>query len=392
MHKWEKFIEGVQQYIRDALQPLAKRIKDLEERPVAPIPEELHKFIDGLVARYVGEIPKPKDGEPGKDGASVTVEDVLPVVRAAETELKDLIVARIEEAVKAIPVPKNGKDGAGVTIDDVMPTLIDRFTDMFKGFKTDFVLTAMEWLENNRPKDGSNGENGKDGVSVTIDDVMPVIEEAVSKLLPQIETYVIKTVTEQVGQIPLPKDGEHGKDGEDGKSVDAGEVAAALIDDVKSLVLKYLNDIPTPVDGKDVTKEDIERVLEPITDRWALNFERRMTDLLQRLADKVPVPVNGKDGKDGLGFDDFEETYDGRRTFTRTYRSGDRVKTYTYKVPMLIEAGIYERGKAYERGDCVTWGGSYWTALVDTIKQPGDNNEDWRLVVRKGRDGRDKKD
>jgi integrin beta 3 len=169
------------------------------------------------------------------------------------------------------------------------------------------------------------------------------------------------------------------------------EVAAALMNDVKTLVMAHLDGIPHPVDGKDVTREDIEKVLEPITDRWALNFERRMTDLLQRLADKVPVPkdgLNGKDGADGLGFDDMSFEYDGRRTFALVFERGDQRIVKSFKMPVMIEAGIYVRGKAYEHGDCVTWGGNYWTALKDTSNQPGDNNDDWRLVVRKGRDGK----
>jgi hypothetical protein len=74
----EKLIDGIHEYIERALKPLAERVKAVEARP-----------------------------EP-KDGTSVTLDDVRPV---------------IEEAVKAIPIPKDGKDGVSVTIEDVMPAL-----------------------------------------------------------------------------------------------------------------------------------------------------------------------------------------------------------------------------------------------------------------------------
>jgi len=55
--------------------------------------------------------------------------------------------------------------------------------------------------------------------------------------------------------------------------------------------------------------------------------------------------------------------------------------------PGLTYAGVYVAGKAYGRGDCVTFGGSLWHCNGETIARPGDGAREWSLVVKRGRDG-----
>jgi len=98
---------------------------------------------------------------------------------------------------------------------------------------------------------------------------------------------------------------------------------------------------------------------------------------------------HGLDGKDGLSFDDFEELYDGERTFTHRYRQGDRVKEFVWKMPLELYRGVYTEGKTYERGDGATFGGSEWHANETTTTKPGDGSKSWTLKVKRGRDGKD---
>jgi hypothetical protein len=261
------------------------------------------------------------------------------------------------EVIDNLPVPKDGKDGTSVTIDEIRPLVAEAVeaipkpkdgTSVTIDEVKPLVAEAVEALP--KPKDG------KDGTSVTLDDVQPMLRRMVDAL-------------------PKPQDG---------KSV--------TIDDVRPLIAEAVEQFPKPkdgVDGKSFTEDEVKVLIENVVgryvDKWALDFERRAHDLLQKVADSIPIP---KDGKDGFGFDDFEEEYDGERTIIRRYKMGDRVKEFRHKMNMIIERGVHVKGKFYEKGDCVTWGGNYWTALVDTEKSPGDNNTDWRLVVRKGRDGK----
>ena len=57
--------------------------------------------------------------------------------------------------------------------------------------------------------------------------------------------------------------------------------------------------------------------------------------------------------------------------------------------PALVDAGVFEPGRTYAAGNGVTHQGSYWLAQCETAVTPG-GNADWRLAVKRGRDGRTK--
>jgi hypothetical protein len=291
---------------------------------------------------------------PEQRDATALLKAVATVIRehvsAAVTAFVER-VEKIERTLSELPTPKDGKDGAdgkSVTVDELQP-LVDQ-------------AVAASFVALPPPKDGKDGQDGK---SVTTDDVRPVV----ARLL---------------ADWGKPKDG---KDGIDGKSVSA--------DDVIPVVREWFDAIPKPkdgrdgVDGKSVTLAEIREFVESLHAKWELDWERRAMEVNQRCLDRFEKPKDGKDGKDGLGWDDMTETFDGRRTWTRRYTRGDQVKEFTWKVPALIECGVWLHDRQYEQGDGVTCGGNYWIALTDTKARPGDGNSDWRLAVRKGRDGKD---
>lgn len=49
--------------------------------------------------------------------------------------------------------------------------------------------------------------------------------------------------------------------------------------------------------------------------------------------------------------------------------------------------GVYEPNRTYSRGVLVTWGGSLWLSQAEAKTKPGES-ADWKLVVKKGSDGR----
>lgn len=51
--------------------------------------------------------------------------------------------------------------------------------------------------------------------------------------------------------------------------------------------------------------------------------------------------------------------------------------------------GVYDQSKSYIRGMIAVWDGQPWLAMVETRAVPGVSS-DWKLLVKKGRDGRDK--
>jgi hypothetical protein len=126
-------------------------------------------------------------------------------------------------------------------------------------------------------------------------------------------------------------------------------------------------------DGKSITLEDVLPILKSMQAEWALDFERRAQALFQKAVDEIPKPKDGKDGK---------------RTVTLKWMKGETELSAPVVFPCNIDAGFYKDGTQYEQGDGVTFGGSYWIAQKATSAKPEVGSEDWRLAVRKGRDGK----
>lgn len=98
-----------------------------------------------------------------------------------------------------------------------------------------------------------------------------------------------------------------------------------------------------------------------------------------------PPGPPGPEGPPGMGFDDYRVEYDGERTFTHRWARGETTAESAIVVPMMLYRGVYVPGKHYDRGDCVTFGGSLWHANTATTIRPGDGPA-WQLAVKRGRD------
>jgi hypothetical protein len=209
--------------------------------------------------------------------------------------------------------------------------------------------------------DGKDGVNGLDGKSVTLEEVTPILEEAITKGLEETKLLSAELVQRAIESIPVPENGKDGTDGQDGKD---GQ------------------------DGQSLSVKDIEEQVELSISKALLSFERRAYDVLHRSIEVMPKPKDGINGKDGFGFDDLNIEHDGRRSFSFTFQQGDRIKSFNFVLPLVLDAGFYQEGKSYEAGDGTTFGGSYWIAKEATSEKPGAGSESWRLAVKKGRDGK----
>lgn len=104
--------------------------------------------------------------------------------------------------------------------------------------------------------------------------------------------------------------------------------------------------------------------------------------------------LNGKDGAagaDGLGFDDLEIVHDGERTISFRLTRLEFTKVFDFTIPCILDRGVHKDGAQYRRGDFVTWDGSGFIAQCDTTGKP-EISRDWRLAIKRGRNGRDGKD
>ena len=100
--------------------------------------------------------------------------------------------------------------------------------------------------------------------------------------------------------------------------------------------------------------------------------------------------IDGIDGKDGLGFDDMSVDYDGERGLMLKWSRGERTIECPVKLPLPIYRGVFASGDTYEKGDCVTWGGSIWIAQEDEPSgSPSEASKSWKLAVKRGRNGKE---
>lgn len=174
-------------------------------------------------------------------------------------------------------------------------------------------------------------------------DVAEVVSQVLAReeLKTLVDLHTAESVTAYFTDNPV----QHGKDGTDGK--DGVGLASALIDREGELFLTN-------------TKGDSFKL------------------------GKV-IGSDGEKGKDGADFTNVEIDYDGERTLTIRGTGGEIVKT----LPIPIDRGYWRDGLKAEKSDVFTEDGSAWIALKATDKKPSiGNSEDWRMLARKGRDGR----
>lgn len=200
-----------------------------------------------------------------------------------------------------------------------------------------------------------------------VDGVMPALFDSFS----EVEKRLLARIEElEAREIPQAIQGDPGKDGADGRDGKDG------------------------ADGASVALEDVERMVEGKVAGWALDFERRAQGVLERAIDRIPAPADGKDGRngaDGIGFDDLTVEHDGERGVVLRFTRGSEVKEFPMSFPVTIDRGVYKEDSAYQRGDAVTWGGSLWIAQKDSPESKPGMGDGWRLAVKKGRDGKDGK-
>lgn len=128
-------------------------------------------------------------------------------------------------------------------------------------------------------------------------------------------------------------------------------------------------------------KDFVERAVAPLSAQIA-DLEAKNAEL-QAAFDAIP---EGKNGEDGVGFDDMTAEYDGERTITLRFERGDTVKTFAFEMPVVLDRGVWLE-REYSAGDGVTWAGSFWIAQKATSAKPG-SGDDWRLSVKRGQNAR----
>lgn len=239
---------------------------------------------------------------------------------------------------------------------------------------------------------------------VEIPDVSKMVADAVSAIelpkAPEISDFnqIIYDATERAvkqafGEIPVPKDG---------KSV--------TVDDLRPLVEQVVTaSLPEPVDVEKLAQDAAEKIPNPKPgtdgrDALAIELEPFIDEEksyprgtyathkggLWRSHEKTHGMRGWECIVDGVSNVDIKQ--DNQRTFSISLeRASGAVEVKSFDVPVTIYRDVFKSGTEYQPGDTVTWGGSLWHCNEVTADKPGEpGSKGWTLAVKKGRDLRDK--
>jgi collagen type III alpha len=102
-----------------------------------------------------------------------------------------------------------------------------------------------------------------------------------------------------------------------------------------------------------------------------------------------PAGPEGPAGADGLSVENLFVEQDSERSFRIVFQRGTTRREFPVKMACVLDQGVFQAERSYEKGDGVSYGGSFWIAQNDTKDaKPGDGSGAWRLAVKQGRDGK----
>jgi hypothetical protein len=355
----------IREYVATAMLSFGTRLSEIEARAVIPGPpgKDGERGLTG---------DKGDRGEAGLDADRseidalkaqlVTLQAAVDHERAQFTERVQMVVS---ESLAQRPVPADGKDGTSVTVADVLPVIRAEVQQ---------AIAALPPVTNGRDgQDGRNGVDGKNGRSVTLEDLAPVVAQAVEQT---------------VATWPKPKDGT---------SVTVNDVAPIIAAEVDKAVAA----LPAPKDPVGVLGALIDRdgaLVMTLSDGTVKTLgcvvgrDVDMAAVRALISDELASWPRPKDGVDGLGFEDLTFATDDAGKLVARFQRGDVVRDV--KLPGIYDCGVYKDGTQYERGDAVTWRRSIWIAQEATAAMPdtgGAGARPWRLAVPAARDGKDGK-
>lgn len=360
-----EIVSVVKSYLEQQLSPVIARMDAMEQRLAdMPVPKDGQDADPQIVASMVA-------GEIRADLAKMRA--TLDAIQPAP-ELPD-VAGMIEQAVAAIPAPLGEESVKAMIAESIAAIPAPEPVEPPTLDPSDEQIRA--WA--GRVAEVINLPVPKDGKSVTLDDVRPMMEELVATAVAAIPAPkgitvddVRPLIEETLAAWPKPQDG---------KSVTADDVRPMM----EEMVSKAVAAIPVPKDGKDGVG-----MAGGIIDRDGhLNFT--MTDGTLRDLGKVCGKDGepGKPGADGFGYEDFtEELAEDGRTIIKRYIKGERVKEFRHTFSVVLYQGVWKEGTEYQTGDSVTFNGSQFIAQCPTTAKP-ETSKDWQLSVKRGRDGKD---
>ena len=268
--------------------------------------------------------------------------------------VRDRIKLEVREAIDQLPAPERGAPGADADMDALRALAEKTARDVAEKAAADLPTPER-------------GEPGAPGADADMDALTKAAEAKAAEI-------ARAAAREAVADLPKPKDGA---------DADMDALSALAERTARAVAEEATADLPAPEPGKP-GRDGIGVKSALIGDDGQLVLTT--TDGTVHKAGRV-VGRDGGPGADGLGFDDLRVEPDGERGFALVWSRGDRIERSTVSLPVMIDRGVWAEGRTYEAGDAVTWGGSVHVAQARTEAKP-ETSDDWRLAVKRGRDGR----
>lgn len=288
---------------------------------------------------------------------------MLNAIRGHVARSIDPLAARVQQ-LESLPAPRDGKD--------VDPELVKESILLEVGK----AVAALP-----RPRDGEDGEPGRDALDIV---VLEEIDEA--KVYPRgtfachrggtiyatRKTSPITDSLEEAGwRVVMNGIAEESEEG-----LSAGVVRRTSVYTSGAVMVRNLK-----------VGDDLAAMVGKRMAAWERELEQRSEQVMERAVAKLPKPKDGKDGKPGGSIEDFDIAIRDR-TLGVAMKINGEVVMREVKLDLPIERGVFQSGRKYEKGDIVTYSGSAFIAQCATSAKP-ETNKDWRLFVKRGRDGKD---
>lgn len=251
------------------------------------------------------------------------------------------------------------------------------------------VTREVEELRERRPEKGDPGQDAK---PVDVDALADLV---VAKLLdsPRLLTLVDVATADAVSKHFQANPVRDGRDVE----------LAVVADMVKEAVAA----LPAPQDGRDADPVTEEQLAAQVAKHLTLHPPQAGADgvglagaMIDRAGELVVTTtkgetirlgkVVGEDGRHGLSFETAAGQYDSERGYVITLGAGERSTELV--LPYMVHRGFWREGLGTKAGQSITHDGALWIAKRDNASKPClENEQDWALAARKGRDGKDGK-
>lgn len=315
---------------------------------VRAVEDALAQRIAGLEKR-VDEMPVPKDGAPGQDGApgkdgrdGVDGKDGADGVPGADG--KDGAPGR--DGVDGAP-GKDGLDGkegpAGIDGKDGAPGR--------DGANGRDGADGKDGAPGVDGKDGRDGVNGQDGKSISAEEIDLIVHR-----------HVQAQVEKAVSLLPKAIDGAAGRDGVDGRDGAPGRDAA------------HIEILPSIDPSKNYPRGTYAKHAGGLWRSFETTASMKGWECIVEGVAEIKVSFQGRTG------------------FVSVERSSGSPDLHPFTLPAMIYRGVFKDGEEYAEGDTVTWGGSLWFCNELTTDKPLDGAKAWQLAAKRGRDGKDGRD